>query len=164
VAVERVQERALEEFERVRNGELLAVVYKLSDDETEFQVDRTLSRRSAYSAVPRLFPADHIRWCALNVRFTCGGGQRSKLVWLSWSPDTLQRPSMRESARLKMAAITAAAPFLASPRVGKGTFSLITQANCTDDLALDTIVRRVSRHEREPVDPQSIEAFAIGAL
>jgi len=77
-----------------------------------------------------------------------GGGKRNKIAFIRWVPDDLTRESLKESARIKMLAVTNGG---ALKKSFKATDCSI-QANSVEDLAYTKLLEAVSRFEREPIN------------
>ena len=159
-----VGENVFEGFMKVRSGELMGMILKVSEDEKTLEIEHTFKRTTPYSEFTRCFDNNDIRWAVLNFRFNVAeGGKRDKLVWIAWSPDTLHRKSPRETCRLKMSVMTAPSEFLKNPIVSKKSVAFL-QANGPDDIVAESVLSKVSKFERDPVVPSSVLSFINGQL
>ena len=142
----------------VRTGALLAVLVRGADVEAGVENPQTF-RPGEWAALVGAFPVDDVAWTMLHVPYTVGngGGARSKLVFVTWAPDTIQRATHRETIRVKSSAHTSVPRVLSDAVKTLGT--LPYQANDRDDLDAGTVVRRAARFELEPLDPASIDAL-----
>ena len=89
----------------------------------------------------------------LDVRYkTKQGADRSRVVMITWSPDSLQRETHRETARAKSNAQTHVG---ALKTACKGVTCFV-EAHDFDDLALENLFTRASLRDREEPDPSSV--------
>lgn len=102
-----------------------------------------------------LFPDQEIRWAVLNVPFkVVGGGVRERVVFVRWCPDSLQRENHKKTIQAKSFAVMFCGEL--AQRATKLGATLI-EANSVDDLQLDAVIAKLTKHEREPLDPTSLE-------
>jgi hypothetical protein len=103
-----------------------------------------------------LLMSTEIRWAILDFPYlTLNGGRHSKLTFISWVPDDLRRPSMRETIRIKSTGVFCSGVLRSQMK----SFDCIYQANCIDDLQRTNILDKVFRFERDPIDNASIDAL-----
>lgn len=81
-------------------------VVKLSiEDDVEnsvFELDHRAPVGESYSSIFEHAPDQHTRWSVLNIPYTLvTGAKKSKIVFVSWVPDTIHRASFKDSARVK---------------------------------------------------------------
>ena len=113
-----------------------------------------LTDSNPHAATQAMLDEQELRWVALTLPYrTEAGGERAKFCFVRWVSDQLTRPSMKESVRLKSGGVMFGAP-LASRAHTAGAVKC--QANDWDDFALDELLARASKHERDPVDKTSI--------
>jgi hypothetical protein len=155
---------AFNDAKNARKTHLLGAVFGLNDDESEIVLVGTvkLSDAAPWQALQALFPAQATRWALLTLPFkTVSGGERSKLVYVNWVPDTLERASHKATIQAKSNALTFGAP-LAAQATTDG--AVMHQANSIDDLLVDAILTRASAREVESVDRDSVERFRGSSL
>jgi len=63
------------------------VLYKLNDNNTAIIVDK-ISDETDYDKFVEALPAEEPRWAVYDFPYEVEGGQRSKLIFYSWAPDT----------------------------------------------------------------------------
>ncbi|KXS19807.1 hypothetical protein M427DRAFT_66928 [Gonapodya prolifera JEL478] len=141
------------------------LVYKLSDDEKSMILEHKIpyrgSSRIPWSSLEDLLPDQNPRWIFANVEYVMAGGdmRRNKVLYVAWSPDTITRPTMRESARVKSLSVLLEQVFL--PAVGAQNPDVKMQANCKEDLDVVEVLKRVSRFERGGEVNMDMSAFAL---
>jgi cofilin len=129
------------------------IIFRLSEDEREIVVEHAGPRTATFEDFEGYFPTNDIRWAVYDVRYqTLSGAQRSRVVFITWVPDTIQRDTFRESARVKSNGLTHSHPLKSS---FEGVACSI-QANAPGDLTLSGFLERASRTDREPADPSSV--------
>lgn len=151
-----VQEECVEHYAELNkciNPKWRWLSLKLTKDETQIVVEHaepaSTSLADSHAALLALLPEQEPRWLVLNFPYrTTSGGRRNKIALVSWCPDTLTRPTMKESARIKMSAVTC---FGSVKRACKGADCSI-QANDLEDLSWSAVLAKVSRFERDAVD------------
>eukprot|EP00927_Polykrikos_kofoidii_P057589 TRINITY_DN51739_c0_g1_i1.p1 TRINITY_DN51739_c0_g1~~TRINITY_DN51739_c0_g1_i1.p1 ORF type:complete len:178 (+),score=26.39 TRINITY_DN51739_c0_g1_i1:101-634(+) len=153
-------------FELVKACRLRAAVYTLKPAATEGDDERIAVTYevpvygATWEEIMQLFDPNDIAWAVVNFQFTVEGGDRyEKLALITWAPDSMRRGSMLETARRKSAAVLLANHFRV-PLTGEALFYI--EANDKDDLMLEGLVAKVSRFIRQPVDEESVRAFAEG--
>ena len=99
-------------------------------------------------------PAQDLCWIVLSVPYTTtSGGLRSKACLVSWCPDGLQRSTFKEAVRVKTSSVLFGAA-LAKRATRDGAVRV--EAHDAEDLALETILERVARFERDAIDHDSV--------
>ena len=151
-----LQEECVEHFAELNkciNPKWRWLSFKLTEDETKIVVDHaepaTNSLAESHATLLANLPDQDPRWLVLNFPYmTTYGGRRNKVALVSWCPDTLTRQTMKESARIKMSAVTC---FGTVKKAFKGADCSI-QANDIEDLSWSAVLAKVSRFERDAVD------------
>jgi len=125
------------------------VIFRLSEDESHVGVHFTAAKGAhTYEDMLSFFEEQEPCWALVNIRYmTVSGGKRSKAVLISWIPDTLRRDSMRESARIKMQAVTVSGLLKASFR----EVQCFVEANSSDEASHAEVLARASRYELDPI-------------
>ena len=125
------------------------IVFKLSDDESHVGVHFTAAKGAhTYEEMLSFFTEQEPCWAVVNIRYmTVSGGKRCKAVLVSWIPDTLRRDTMRESARVKMQAVTVSGLLKAA---FKG-IPCFVEANSKDEASHAEVLARASRHELDRI-------------
>ena len=108
-----------------------------------------LTGQASYQDFLETFPANDPAWCSLNFQYrTKDGGKRNKLVFVHWCPNDLVRDTLKESAYVKMMSLSCMG---ALKKQLDGTVCFV-QADDLEGVQYETILEKVSRHEREPID------------
>lgn len=147
------------DVKNARKSRLLCGVFGLSADDSEIVVIGTvkLSDPAPWQAFAAMLPPQSTRWALVTLPFsTASGGQRSKLVYINWVPDTLERASHKATIQAKSNALMFGAPLAAQAAVDG---AVMHQANSVDDVLVDAILTRASAREIEAVDLNSVEQF-----
>jgi len=126
---------------------------KLNEDESAIVLEHSESvdvkNVDAMNNLRSKLSDQHPMWAMYNFPYVvAGGGKRNKTAMIRWCPDTLTRDSFKESARVKMIAVTCGS---AIKKQLKGSDCNI-QANSLDEITFDEVLTQVSRHEREEID------------
>lgn len=76
-----------------------AMVAKLSDDYSRIVVDQTFPPGTSFADVAAAVPERESRYIAYDYNYTLDGANRSKLIFLFWTPDGVKvRPRMLYAA------------------------------------------------------------------
>ena len=158
-----VNEDAWDAFRAVqshRKTGALAAVFGLNEADRDAPVIELVGRVDVGDAHPwakmtALLDAQELRWIALTLPYTTeSGGQREKFCFVRWCSDNLTRDSFKESVRLKSGAVMFAAELAAAAHTAGATK---IQANDYDDITIDAVLEKASKHERDAVDKSSID-------
>ena len=128
------------------------IIYKLNKEETEVIVDHCCDYTSTEEDVKRVLEErispQNPAWIAMTISFYVeNGGRRDKTVFITWIPDTIERETLKESARVKMMSLSCSG---ALKKVLKGVVCFI-ESNTPDELSFDYLLQKASKNEREPV-------------
>ncbi|KAK0524180.1 cofilin, partial [Tilletia horrida] len=79
----------IENFQQLKLGKKLKyVTYRISDDKSEIIVEKT-SEDADWDSFVATLPENECRWAVYDFAFEKEGeGQRNKIVFISWAPDT----------------------------------------------------------------------------
>nr|UDD75342.1 actin-depolymerizing factor 3 [Deschampsia antarctica] len=88
-----VNEECVKAFQELRaERKHRFVVYKLDDDLQQVVVDKVGGVESAFDDLTAALPADDCRYAVYDLEFVtddaCGDTPRSKIFFISWSPET----------------------------------------------------------------------------
>ena len=123
-----------------------------TDDKPSLLVSRVAQ---CWANMLKLFPEQEIRWALLNVPYkVVGGGVRERVAFVRWCPDSLQRESHKKTIQAKSNAVMFCGEL--AQRATKLGATLI-EANSIDELELDAVLAKITKHEREPLDPSSVD-------
>jgi len=130
----------------------MSIVLHLNNN--KIQVEKILNEKDCtYNSIIESLPDNDTRWLLINIKYrTMDGGERTKLTFVAWIPDSIRRVSLKESARVKTNGLfysQCLKPLF--PNV----ICFIT-ANDFDDMKLDAIIQKASKYERERVNYNSI--------
>lgn len=151
-----VQEEVIEKF-RELNSCLRAkwrfIILRLSDDEREIILshcsDASIKLLESHKYLLSLLPDQNPAWILYNFPYcTEGGGKRNKIAIINWVPDSLIRETLKESARVKMHAVSETGNIKKAIK----SFDCSIQANSPDDLSYENIFSKISKFERETID------------
>eukprot|EP00019_Armaparvus_languidus_P010085 CAMPEP_0168579112 /NCGR_PEP_ID=MMETSP0420-20121227/20_1 /TAXON_ID=498008 /ORGANISM="Pessonella sp." /LENGTH=143 /DNA_ID=CAMNT_0008613001 /DNA_START=41 /DNA_END=472 /DNA_ORIENTATION=- len=112
------------------------IVFKMSDDLTEIVVEKTAPNSADYDAFKADLPKDDCRYAVYDFEYDQpgGGGKRSKILFVLWSPDT---------AKIKSKMLyTASLADLRKKLVGIGTE---VQATDNSEIDYDEVLNKVTR-------------------
>jgi len=85
----------------------------------------------------------------VSIEYTTKSGfARSKLVYVTWIPDTISRATFKESARVKSTGLLQSG-VLRSAFKGVGSY---VEANQPDELEIGNVLERIARRDREEAD------------
>lgn len=59
-----------QKYQEVKGGKCRAVFFKLTDDEKEIVVEKTIEKGEDYSSFTKSFPDNDIRWCLLDFSYS----------------------------------------------------------------------------------------------
>jgi hypothetical protein len=150
---------AFSDVKNARKTQLLCAVFGLNDDDSEIVLIGSvkLTDPAPWQAFEAMLPTQSTRWVLLTLPFcTVSGGQRSKLVYVNWVPDSLERASHKATIQAKSNVLTFGAPLAARAAVDG---AVMHQANSADDVLVDAILARASAREVEAADPSTVERF-----
>jgi len=84
-----VNDTCLDSFQELKlRKKFKYIIFKLSDDNSEIVVERAVESAS-YEEFVSALPHDTCRWAVFDFDFEKPGeGQRTKICFISWSPDT----------------------------------------------------------------------------
>ncbi|KAH3765389.1 hypothetical protein Pelo_2752 [Pelomyxa schiedti] len=103
-----------------------------------------------------------VAWAIINIRYvTTNGGKRLKHCWLSWIPEGFKRASTKETVAVKFMSPMV----LSSLRLkcaGHAEHGFHHHAGTMEGMLFDDLLERVSKFERDPIDPASVKAFIEG--
>ena len=140
-------------FEQVRKAQALAVLLRFSADRTAIAAVKAFEH-GQWDAFAAAFPNDDVAWALVNLPYrVANGGARNKLLFVTWAPDALQRPTHRETILVQSSAVLAANGLRDEI---KRLAAIPCQANDHDDLDPLRVLQRASRFELEPVDLSSV--------
>jgi len=141
-------------FQKIKNEQAIrAIIFKLTDDESEIVIAGTLNINEDYSNFISQFPDNDIRWAVLDFPYrTTNGGERSKLTLITWVPDTLVRENHKETARVKSNGVMMVGPFHELEGI-----QCKYQANDYDSLDRKNVLSKVAKFERDTIDRGSID-------
>lgn len=107
------------------------ITYKISDCKTKIVIDKTGEAGQSFDDFVACLPENDCRYAAVDVKFTTSDGRAtSKLVFITWIPDTASvRPKMMYAASKKV---------LQNELVGIG---IIINANDFSDLDYESAVK-----------------------
>lgn len=133
------------------------IMYRLSEDELtifpshcEPISDHNNEHKNLIDKLPDQDPC----WIAYNFEYRVqNGGKRNKVAIINWVPDTLVRETLKESARIKMMAVTRNGTIKGALR---GAVCFI-QGNCPEDLTFTKLLSKIAKFEREPIDYEWID-------
>jgi len=82
-----VDPKCLEEYQALKlKKKLKYIIYQLSKDKTQIEVEKTSDSQSYDDFVADL-PATACRWAVYDFEFEQGEGKRNKLCFFAWSPE-----------------------------------------------------------------------------
>eukprot|EP00055_Hartaetosiga_balthica_P005886 m.17907 g.17907 ORF g.17907 m.17907 type:complete len:169 (+) comp4857_c0_seq1:174-680(+) len=151
-----ISEEVWAAFKAVGHGDLLAAVFQLNDDETKLVLKDVVDiKDGAWPSLEALFDPQQPAWAAICFPYTTmSGGIRSKFMYLSWSPDTLTRPTFKETIRVKSIGIM---------QLGELSEAFATagakriQANDQADLEIENVLSIAAKFERDEINRDSIQ-------
>ncbi len=130
-----VRDEAIEVFQELKlKKKYKYIIYKLSDDNKEIVVEKTVDDAN-YDSFMTSLPADECRYCVYDFQYeTSGEGIRNKLLFYVWSPD---------SARIKQKMLYASS----KDALRRKLEGIYTEIQCTDlsELAHDFVLDKVTR-------------------
>jgi len=84
-----VNDDCVTKFQELKLGHALRfIVYKVNDSATEIVVDKSGGPSASYQEFVKALPADECRWGVFDFEFTVEGGNRSKILFVLWAPDS----------------------------------------------------------------------------
>eukprot|EP01135_Chromosphaera_perkinsii_P012215 Nk52_evm34s2612 gene=Nk52_evmTU34s2612 len=110
------------------------LIFAMNDSLTEIIVHKTGSTSETYDDFLKLLPQDDCRYAVFDVDFMKDGGQRNKLTFFAWSPDTapikkkMIYAASKEAIRRKLQGLAAE-----------------VQATDYDEVDYETVLEKVSR-------------------
>ncbi|KXS13008.1 actin depolymerizing protein [Gonapodya prolifera JEL478] len=109
------------------------IVYKLSDDMKQIVIDQAVEK-GTYEEFIKSLPKDDCRWAVYDFVYNTSDGERHKILFYSWSPDT---------ARIKSKMVYAAS----KDALRKKCDGVFTEIQCTDlsEVAFQTVHDKVNR-------------------
>jgi len=82
-----VNSKCVEEYQQLKLGKKLKyIIYQLSKDRTQIEVEKT-SESESYDDFIADLPPTACRWAVYDFAFEQGEGKRNKLCFIAWSPD-----------------------------------------------------------------------------
>ena len=90
-----VNEECVKAFQELRAGRAHRfVVYKMDDAVQQVVVEKVGGRDAGFEALAAALPADDCRYAVYDLEFvaddSCGDTPRSKIIFISWSPETAE--------------------------------------------------------------------------
>ncbi|KAI8927960.1 hypothetical protein BC831DRAFT_450405 [Entophlyctis helioformis] len=110
------------------------IVYKMSDDNREIVIDKTFEK-ATYDDFVASLPPNECRYAVFDFQYeTSGEGQRNKLLFYTWSPD---------SSKIKQKMLYAAS----KDALRKKLDGIYTEIQCTDlsEVSHETVLDKVTR-------------------
>eukprot|EP00418_Pyrodinium_bahamense_P096329 CAMPEP_0179026736 /NCGR_PEP_ID=MMETSP0796-20121207/8673_1 /TAXON_ID=73915 /ORGANISM="Pyrodinium bahamense, Strain pbaha01" /LENGTH=183 /DNA_ID=CAMNT_0020722835 /DNA_START=77 /DNA_END=628 /DNA_ORIENTATION=- len=150
-----VTQEAWDAYRLVAKGGLLAAVFVLSPDEQQVSLKATVQNSpGCWHDFTAQFDPQEVAWAALMLPYsTDTGGLRSKLLFLSWAPDSLRRATLKESARVKSSAVFQIGDLAGAAKRDGGR---AVQANGREDLDLENVLAVAAKFERDTVVWESV--------
>eukprot|EP01113_Clastostelium_recurvatum_P043079 TRINITY_DN7068_c0_g2_i3.p1 TRINITY_DN7068_c0_g2~~TRINITY_DN7068_c0_g2_i3.p1 ORF type:complete len:158 (+),score=23.25 TRINITY_DN7068_c0_g2_i3:104-577(+) len=124
------------------------VTFKLNDEGTEIVVDRYGDSDSTFSSFMGSVPAQDTRWCLFDLQFRTLSTTRSKLIFVTWVPDSITRGTLKEAARVKTNGVLWTGTM---KKLMPGVVCML-QANDVSDVAWESMLARACRHEKDPIE------------
>merc|ERR1712224_154013 len=132
-----VSDECVQKFQELKLGHKLRyVLYRLSDDLSEIVIDKEGQPSAEYTEFTAALPKDDCRYAVYDFEYDQpdGGGKRSKILFVLWSPDT---------AKIKSKMLyTSSKDGLRKKLVGIGTE---IQATDSSEIDFDTVLDKVTR-------------------
>ncbi|KAJ3285805.1 cofilin [Borealophlyctis nickersoniae] len=130
-----VNDAAVEAFQELKlKKKYRYIVYKMSDDMKEIVVEKTVEGAD-YDDFVKSLPPNECRYCVYDFQYdTSGEGQRNKILFYVWSPD---------SAKIKQKMLYAAS----KDALRKKLDGIYTEIQCTDlsEVSYETVLDKVTR-------------------
>eukprot|EP01108_Squamamoeba_japonica_P004034 TRINITY_DN321_c0_g1_i1.p2 TRINITY_DN321_c0_g1~~TRINITY_DN321_c0_g1_i1.p2 ORF type:complete len:144 (-),score=63.82 TRINITY_DN321_c0_g1_i1:79-510(-) len=132
-----VNDECVTKFQELKLGHKNSyIIYKLSDDLTEVEVEKLGEPGADYASFVAALPKDDCRYAVYDFEYeqADGGGKRTKILFVLWSPDT---------AKIKSKMLyTSSKADLRKKLVGIGTEVQATDASEVD---FETVLDKVTR-------------------
>lgn len=129
-----IQDKVVEVFQDFKlKKSYRYILFKLSDDFTSIEVDKT-SEKGTYEEFVKSLPKDACRYAVFDFEYSTNDGPRNKLLFYTWSPDT---------AKIKQKMIYASS----KDGLKKKLDGVYTEIQCTDlsEVSHETVLEKVSR-------------------
>ena len=82
----------------VHVGKLFAAIARFNEDETKIVLEKRVNFEDGFDKFRETFEEQNVRWALVNVGYeTEDGGKRSKMVFITYTPDNLMRSTFKES-------------------------------------------------------------------
>ncbi|ORZ35424.1 hypothetical protein BCR44DRAFT_1434188 [Catenaria anguillulae PL171] len=131
-----VNDQCLEVFNELKLGKKYSyIIYKLNEGMTEIVVEKTADAGAPYSEFVGCLPATDCRYCVFDFKYEhAEGGERNKILFVSWSPDDAKIRAKMTYAGSKDA-------------IRRKLVGVHTEIQATDfsEVAQDTVLEKVSR-------------------
>ena len=110
------------------------IIYALSPDNKKIIVEQTAPASSSYDDFLNALPQDDCRYAVYDFEYTKDGGQRNKICFVAWSPD---------SAKIKHKMLYASS----KDAIRKALVGLAVEIQGTDhsEVAYDAVLEKVTR-------------------
>ena len=84
-----VNDDCITEYQNLKLGHKLRyIIFRLSDDNREVIVENTAQPDATYDQFVEGLPKDDCRYAVFDFEYQVDGGQRNKLLFVVWAPDT----------------------------------------------------------------------------
>ena len=155
-----VQDECIQIYSKInsRNSPISFVTFKFNHDQTSIVINTVgKSNETPFSEFTNSFTNNEVAWGLINIEYqTTSKGMRSKLLFITWVPDDMQLSSFKETIKMKTQAI------VEGRRLRKEyfrSFDSVVQANDFDEISLDYLLSKASKHERDEIDRQSVDVM-----
>jgi len=131
---------------------------KLSNDEKEVVVDFACPRNQTqwHNTMKEKLDPQQICWIVVDFAYkTEGGGNRNKVVFISWCPDTIVRETLKQSAAVKSNSVFIGGKL---KNLFRDRIAGAMQANCMEDLEAVSLLQKVSKFEKEKIDSSFLDS------
>eukprot|EP00026_Physarum_polycephalum_P018079 Phypoly_transcript_19524.p1 GENE.Phypoly_transcript_19524~~Phypoly_transcript_19524.p1 ORF type:complete len:169 (+),score=24.03 Phypoly_transcript_19524:96-602(+) len=131
-----------------RNSPYRWTTFKMSDDENQLLVDQHGAPDSTYASLLAALPAQEPRWVLIHFEYRTTRGPSSKLMFVTYVPDSITRSTYKEAARIKSKGVLWATVLKPILKAVSGN----VQANDIADMDWQAILQKAARFELDPVD------------
>ena len=130
-----VSDDVINKYQELKLGHSLRYAFfKLNDNNTEVVVDKTAPPSASYEDFVKALPANDCRYAVFDFEYSEDGGQRNKILFVVWAPDSAKIKSKMLYASTKDA--------VRKKLVGVGTE---IQATDLSEIDRDTVMDKVKR-------------------
>jgi len=131
-----VSDECIQKYQELKLGHALKyIIFKLSDDFSQVIVEKTAPANASYDEFKAGLPSNDCRYAVFDFEFTAKeGGQRNKIVFILWAPDSAK-------VKAKMLYTSTKADFR------KKLVGIATEVQATDasEIAYEAILEKAAR-------------------